>query len=575
MRPIDKRGGRAGRLLPAGVVALMALLAAAGAVSQVRPEGNPAAYDIVIRHGRVLDGAGNPWISADVAIRDGKIVKIGVVPAPGRREIDAAGRFVSPGWIDMLDQSSEVLLRNGLAENKVRMGVTTAIGGEGGTPSLSQSGESDASGGIGDIIPYFNRLDRQGISLNFGIYYNEAQARSAVLGPGNRRPGPGELKRMKDMMAAAMEAGVLGMSTALIYPPGSFASTEELIEMARVAGACGGLYASHIRGEGKELVQAVTEAVEIGEKAGLPVEIFHFKAAYRPARGTLMSEAIRTIEEARGRGVDVAADIYPYDASGSGLENTIPGWVFDDGPQTARTRLGDPAVRDRLKKELETGSPGWWNIVEASGGWENIVVRSAENPANARFEGKSVAEIGRLWGKNPADAAWDLVLQARGRVAAVYFQMNETDIETALRRPWVSIGSDGGAAQAAGQVDDSHLAHPRSYGTFPRIIARYVRDRGVLSLEDAVRKMSGWPAGRLGLTERGLIKERFWADIVVFDLKTIQDRATFDQPTQFPSGIDYVVVNGVIVVDEGRHTGSRPGRVLYGKGRRGGANSPR
>ena len=573
MRPIDKRGGRAGRLLPFGAIVLITLLAAAGATSGSRPEQSPPAYDLVIRHGRILDGAGNPWISADVAIRDGKIVKIGVVPAAGRREIDAAGRFVSPGWIDMLDQSGEVLLRNGLAENKVLMGVTTAIGGEGGTPSFSRSGESDSSGGIADILPFFERLERQGISLNCATYYNEAQARSAVLGPGNRRPGPGELKRMKDMMAAAMESGVLGLSTALIYPPGSFASTEELIEMARVAGSYGGLYASHIRGEGKELVQAVAEAVAIGEKAGLPVEIFHFKAAFRPARGALMSEAIRTIEEARGRGIDVAADIYPYDASGSGLENTIPGWVYEDGPQTARTRLGDPAIRDRLKKELETGSPGWWNIVEASGGWENIVVRSAENPANARFEGKSVAEIGRLWGKHPADAAWDLVLQAHGRVAAVYFQMNEADVETALRRPWVSIGSDGGAAEAAGQVDDSHLAHPRSYGTFPRILARYVRDRGILSLEDAVRKMSGWPAGRLGLTRRGLIREGFWADVVVFDLKTIQDRATFEQPTQFPAGVDYVVVNGVLVVDGGRHTGSRPGRVLYGKGRRGGADS--
>ena len=237
--------------------------------------------------------------------------------------------------------------------------------------------------------------------------------------------------------------------------------------------------------------------------------------------------------------------------------------------------MEDPAVRARLKKELETGSPGWWNIVEASAGWENIVVRSAENPANARFEGKSVAEIGRLWGKNPADAAWDLVLEARGRVAAVYFQMNEADVETALRRPWVSIGSDGGAAEAAGQVDDSHLAHPRSYGTFPRILARYVRDRGILSLEDAVRKMSGWPASRLGFDGARLDPGGIRADVVVFDLKTIQDRATFEQPTQFPAGIDYVVVNGVLVVDGGRHTGSRPGRVLYGKGRRGGADSPR
>ena len=564
------RAARAGRR-SAGFI----LLAGVFLFWHAAPADRAEAYDLVIRHGRVLDGTGNPWMSADVAIRGGRIVKIGVVSAAGRREIDAAGRFVSPGWIDMLDQSSEVLLRNGLAENKVRMGVTTAIGGEGGTPSLSPAGAPDASGGVADIRPYFERLERQGISLNFGIYYNESQAREAVIGAARRKPSSGELARMKKMMAAAMDAGVLGMSTALIYPPGSFAETEELVEMARMAGAAGGLYASHVRGEGKELVQSVAEAVAIGEKAGLPVEIFHFKAAYRPSPGTLMAEAVRTIEAARGRGVDVAADVYPYDASGSGLENTVPAWVYDDGPGTARTRLADPAVRDRLKKELETGSPGWWNIVEASGGWENIVVRSAENPANARFNGKSVAEIGRLWGKHPADAAWDLVLQAQGRVAAVYFQMNGADVETALRRPWVSIGSDGGAAEAAGKEDDSHLAHPRSYGTFPRIMARYVRERGALSLEDAVRKMSGWPAARLGLTGRGLIREGFWADLVVFDLKTIQDRATFEDPTRFPDGIDDVIVNGVLVVEKGHHTGARPGRVLYGKGRRGGSNSPR
>jgi N-acyl-D-amino-acid deacylase len=534
-----------------------------------------ALYDLVIRHGRVLDGAGNPWVFADVAIQDGKIVKIGTIGSPGRREIDAAGRFVSPGWIDMLDQSDEVLLKNGRAENKLRMGVTTAIGGEGGTPTLSGNGAPTSSGGIEDIVPFFDRLARQGISLNYGTYYNEAQARSAVLGQQNRRPTGEELKRMKGMMGAAMEAGVLGMSAALIYPPGSYASTEELTEMARVAGAYGGIYASHIRGEGKELVSSVEEAIDIGEKAGLPVEIFHFKAAFRPAQGALMAEAIRTIEEARGRGVDVSADVYPYAVSGSGLEITIPSWVFDDGPDKARARLSDPAIRARLKKEIETGSPGWWNVVEASGGWENIVVRSAQNPDNTRFEGKSIAEIGRLWGKHPADAAWDLVLQARGRVATLYFQMNESDVEAALRQPWVSIGSDGGAALEGGQVDASRLAHPRSYGTFPRIIARYVRDRRILSLEDAIRKMTALPANRLGLPGRGLIKEGFWADVVVFNLETIQDRATFDQPTQFPSGIDTVIVNGVIVIDEGRHTGARPGHVLYGKGRRPSGNPPR
>ena len=541
----------------------LVLLLATPALAQEPPE-----YDLVIRNGRVLDGAGNPWIVADVAIRDGRFVEVGTVVGSGTREIDASGLYVSPGWIDMMDQSGGVLLRNGLAENKLRMGVTTAIGGEGGTPSLSEPDQRRAAPAA-EIPEYFSRIESQGISINFGTYYSETQARVAVIGMEDREPTESELEEMKAHMVSAMEAGVLGMTTALIYPPSSYADTDELVEVARVAGAMGGIYASHIRGEGAELVQAVREAIEIGERGGIPVEIFHFKAAYSPGWGTLIREAIDTVEAARARGVDVAADLYPYTAGGTGLEATIPSWAFDGGVEALRQRLEDHEIRDRLKAEVETGSPGWWNIVEASGGWENIVLVNARNETNRHLEGMSLAEIASSMGKDPRDAAWDLVLEGEGRVMAIYHMMDEGDVATALARPWVSVGSDAGAALNPGQQDGLGLPHPRSYGTFPRVLKRFVRELGVLELEDAIRKMTSWPASRMRLDDRGVIRKGIWADVVVFDLEGIDDVATYDDPTAFPTGIEWVLVNGEVVIEPGGvHTGARPGHVLYGPARR-------
>jgi N-acyl-D-aspartate/D-glutamate deacylase len=514
-------------------------------------------YDIVIRNGRVLDGAGNPWILADVAVRSGRIVRVGHVEGAGRREIDATGLYVSPGFIDMMDQSGSVLPRNGLAENKLRMGVTTAIGGEGGTPVPVDS-----------IEAYFTGLEERGISINFGSYFSETQARVPVLGNADRAPSAAELDRMRDIMARAMRQGAMGMTTALIYPPSSFADTDELVEVARVAGEHGGIYASHIRDEGAGLVGAVREAIEIGERGGLPVEIFHYKGAYEPGWGTIIKEAAEEIEAARARGVDVAADMYPYTAGGTGLEATIPSWVFDGGMDSVRARIGRPDVRTRLKRELETGYEGWWNIVEAAGGWDGVVLVNARNPDNARFEGKNLTTIAAEWGKEPADAAWDLVAAGGGRVMAIYHMMSEDDVRWALQRPWTSIGSDAGAALEAGTPDVLGLPHPRSYGTFPRVLARYVRDEGVLTLEEAVRKMTSWPATRMRLERRGVIREGAWADITIFDLARLQDRATYDEPFLFPEGIEVVLVNGVVVIEDGgTHTGARPGHVLYGPGK--------
>ena len=519
-------------------------------------QGVPA-YDVVIRNGRVLDGAGNPWISADVAIRAGRIVRIGRVVDTGRREIDARGMYVSPGFIDMMDQSGSVLRRNGLAENKLRMGVTSSIGGEGGTPVPVDS-----------ITAYFRRLEEQGISMNFGTYFSEAQARVAVLGNSARAPNAPELDSMRTIMASAMRQGVMGMTTALIYPPSSFASTDELVEVGRAAAEYGGIYASHIRDEGEGLVEAVAEAIEVGERAGMPVEIFHYKGAFEPGWGRIIKEAAVEIEAARARGVDVAADMYPYTAGGTGLASTIPSWVSEGGADSLRARIGRPEVRAQLKEQLETGYEGWWNIIEASGGWDGVVLVNARNARNAHFEGKNLTEIAEEWGKDPADAAWDLVAEGEGRVMAIYHMMSEEDVQWALQRPWISIGSDAGAAMTPGVTDGLGLPHPRSYGTFPRILARYVRETGTLGLAEAVRKMTSWPATRMRLDRRGVIREGAWADITVFDLDRVQDRATYDEPVLFPEGIDYVLVNGVVVIEPGgTHTGARPGHVLYGSGR--------
>ncbi len=515
----------------------------------------PIAYDVVIRGGRVLDGAGNPWINADVAVRDGRFVKIGVVPGRGRVELDARGKYVSPGWIDVMDQSGSVLLTNPLAQNKLMMGVTSAIAGEGGTPV-------DAS----DIPQYFDSLQHQGISINFGSYFSETQARTEVLGNTARAPNAAELVRMRAIMDTAMRAGAMGMTTALIYPPSSFATTDELVEVAKAAAPYGGIYASHIRGEGKEVVQSVKEAISIGERAGMPVEIFHLKVAYKPGWGVLMDSVRQAIEAARARGVDVAADMYVYTAGGTGLEAVIPSWAQEGGSDSLVARLKNPEIRKRLKREQQTGSPGWWNILESAGGWDRVVLANARNPANAKYDGKSLTQIGREMGKDPADAAFDLVLQGKGRVMAIYHMMSEQDIETALRFPWTSIGSDAAAAQVAGSGDALGLPHPRAYGNLVRVIAEYVKKRHILTLEDAVRKMTSWPATRYRLANRGVIKEGDWADVTVFDLASLDDRATYEHPTESPTGIEWVLVNGVVTIDHGRHTGAKAGKVLYGPG---------
>jgi N-acyl-D-amino-acid deacylase len=514
-------------------------------------------YDVVIRNGRLLDGDGNPWVRADIAIKDGRFVKIGRIEGRGTREIDAQGDYVSPGWIDMMDQSGEVLLKNGLAENKLREGITTAIAGEGGTPVPSAK-----------IADYFKTLEKQGISLNFGTYYSSAQARVETMGDGAGRPTAPQMDRMKAHVEEAMRAGAMGIATALIYPPDSFQSTEDLIELARVAEKYGGIYASHMRDESAKLLQAIGESIEIGEKTGIQVEIFHFKGAYAPGWGKLVPQAGELIEGARARGVNIAADMYVYTAGGTGLDITVPNWVWEQGAKRGMERLKDPAVRARLKKEIAAGSmPGWSNLVEASGGWDHIMLANAFNPKYDRYRFKSMDYIAKQLGQDPADVAWDIVLAAQpNRPMALYFMMSEQDIATALRWPWMSIGSDAGANEGPGMIDAIGLPHPRAYANFPRVIAEYVRKRHILTLEDAIRKMTSWPATRMRLYDRGAIREGLKADVTIFNEERIEDVASYEKPTAYPTGIDYVLVNGQLVIDQGRHTGAKPGSILRGGG---------
>jgi N-acyl-D-amino-acid deacylase len=521
--------------------------------SSTAPE-TPAVYDLVIRHGKVLDGLGSAAVEEDVAVRDGRIVLLGEAHGRGRQEIDATGQYVAPGFIDMMDHSGTVLLYHGAAENKLQMGVTTLIAGEGGTPVNA-----------GKLVDYFIELQKHGIAVNFGTYYSTAQARMEVLGQRSGAPSPAQVATMRRLVLTAMKAGVFGVSSALVYPPDSFNSTSDLTAMATAAGTCrGGIYSTHMRDEGEALLPAIDEAIAIGEQAHVKVEIYHIKAAYSPGWGKLMPQALARINAARARGVDVAADIYPYTAAGTGIDVTVPTHLFANGPEKAHQLLREPAIRDGLKRELEDGSePGWSNYVLAAGGWDHIQLANGYAPQYARFHGQSFTAIGHALHKDPADAAWDIMLDALpSRALALYFMIDEGDIETALKQPWVSIGTDAAAAVKLGQVDAMGLPHPRSYGTFPRVIAEYARNRGVLTLEDAVRRMTSLPAQRMGLADRGVVHEGLRADLVVFDYDKIQDRATWTDPTLVPEGISYVAVNGTITLARGKYTGAKAGMVL-------------
>jgi N-acyl-D-amino-acid deacylase len=535
-----------------------------------------AAYDIVIQNGRIVDGTGNPWYNADIAIANGRIVAIGNLRAGiSRRVIDAAGMVVSPGFIDMLGQSETALLIDNRSISKLAQGITTEITGEGG--SIAPQNALTIAAAQPSLDPYhlkidwttlddyWMRLDKKGTPINIGTYVGAAQVREAVLGDVNRAPTAEELEKMKALVAQAMQQGALGVSTALIYPPGHYAKTEELIELAKVAAKYGGIYATHMRSEGLNEVAAVREALRIGQEAHLPVEIFHLKVSGKSRAGKMV-EIVRMIQQARDSGQDVTADMYPYLAGATALASSLPPWVADGGMSKLLERLRDPAVRQRIKTEMSaTGERTWENLYLDAGGASGVMVASVVNPELKQYTGKTVAEIAALQKKEPLDALMDFVLADKGLSGALYFIASEEDLQTGLRQPWTSIGLDANELSLDGPLFEPHT-HPRAFGSMPRFLGHYVRDLQLLPLEQAIRKITSLPAQRERLVGRGLIKEGFFADITIFDPGSIIDKATYTEPAQLAEGVKYVLVNGQVAFENGKATGAMAGRALKGQG---------
>jgi dihydroorotase/N-acyl-D-amino-acid deacylase len=528
-------------------------------------------YDIVIRDARIIDGTGSPWYAGDVAIRGGRIAAIGrLADAPARRVVNARGMVVAPGFIDMLGQSELTILVNPHLPSKIYQGITTEITGEGSSIAPLTDAVIQADRVTYDhygIEPtwrtfrdYFTRLRKQGMGINLASYVGATQVRRVVLGDGNRAPTAAELERMKALVREAMRDGAVGLSTSLQYAPAPYATTEELIALAAEAAKFGGIYASHIRNEGDSILTALDEAFRIGREAGIPVEIWHLKAAGKANWGR-MAEIVAHIEQARRSGVDVAADTYAYPAWFNSFSAVIPPWAHDGGDKKLVERLKDPAARARIRRELETPSSEWNNEWQEVAGPESILVGAVQNPKLVPLQGKNIAEIAKLWNKDPIDTVFDLIVEDEAFTGVAMVGMSEPDVALALQQPWVSICNDSQGTAPDGLLGKEH-PHPRAYGTFPRILRKYVREEKKLTLEDAIRKFTALPAQRMRLADRGVLKAGMWADVVVFDPETIRDVATFENPNQLSEGMRFVLVNGVPVIDEGKMTNALPGKVL-------------
>ena len=541
-----------------------------------QPVQEAPTFDIVIQNGRIIDGTGNPWYVGDIGIAHDHIVAIGKLnPGLARRVIDARGMAVAPGFIDMLGQSETALLIDNRSLSKLAQGITTEITGEGG--SIAPQNALTIAAAQPSLDPYhlkidwktlddyWMRLDKKGTPINIGTYVGAAQVREFVLGDVDRAPTPQELEKMKALVEQAMKQGALGLSTALIYPPGHYAKTEELIELARVAAQYGGIYATHMRSEGLNEVAAVREALRIGQEAHIPVEIFHLKVSGKNRAGK-MSDIVRMIQQARDSGQDVTADMYPYLAGATALASSLPPWVADGGTDKLLQRLRDPAVRQRIKSEMSaTGERTWENLYLDAGGASGVMVSSVVNPELKQYTGKNVAEIATAQKKDPLDALFDFILADKALSGALYFIASEEDLQTGLRQPWTSIGLDANELSLDGPLFEPHT-HPRAFGSMPRFLGHYVRDLQLLPLEQAIRKITSLPAQRERLVGRGLLKEGFFADITIFDPGSIIDKATYQQPAQLAEGVKFVLVNGQVVFENGKATGAMPGRALKGQG---------
>jgi N-acyl-D-amino-acid deacylase len=542
-------------------------------ISRASAQSTP--FDIVITNGRIIDGTGSPWFSGDIGIREGKITAIGNLTSAKRtRTIDARGQVVAPGFIDMLGQSELTILVDPRLPSKIYQGITTEITGEGESvaplnDAIRRSGKKgfDLLGIQPDwqtFRQYFARLEKQGIGINVADYVGATTVRRMVLGDDDVQPTPSQLDQMKQVVRQAMLDGAVGVSTSLEYPPAPYAKTDELIALASEAARSGGIYATHQRSESTAILQSLDEVIRIAREAHIPVEVWHFKVAGKPSWGH-MPEAIAKIEAARTLGIDIAADTYAYTAWGNGLSAFIPPWAHDGGTSKLLARLKDPAARARMRKDMLTPSDEWENEWQQISGAQDILIGSVQNPKLLPLQGKTMAEVAKLWNKDPIDTIFDFLIEDDAATGVAVFGMSEPDVALALQQPWVAIDNDSSGASPEGILGREH-AHPRAYGTFPHILRKYVREEHKLTLEDAIRKFSALPSQRLRLEGRGLLRAGMWADVTIFDPTTIRDLATFDNPNQLSQGMDYVLVNGVPVIDQGKMTGARPGKVLRGPG---------
>ena len=532
-------------------------------------------YDVIIKNGSIIDGSGNPWVSGDIAIRGDRIAGIGKLDdARAKRVIDATGLVVSPGFIDMLGQSEAALLIDNRSLSKLAQGITTEITGEGGSIAPQTELTLAALQPALDhyklkvdwttLDGYFQRLEKSGTPLNIGTYVGLGQVREAVLGDEDRVPTPAEMEKMKGLVDQAMRDGALGVSTALIYPPGHYAKTEELIELAKVASQYGGIYGTHMRSEGQTEPQAIAEALRIGREANLPVEIFHLKVSGKTRWGN-MTKIVAQIQAARDSGQDVTANMYPYIAGGTALASSLPPWVADGGLEKLLQRLHEPATRAKIKLEMAADHPEWENIFFDSGGGSGVMVSGVENPDLKKFNGKTIAQIALTQKKSQMDTLFDFIIADKGQTGALYFMANENDLVYGLKQSWTSLCLDAGELSLDGPLYEPHT-HPRAFGAMPRFLGHYVRDQKLLPLEQGIRKMTSLPAQRERLVGRGLLKEGYFADVTIFDPSTIEDVATYTASSQVSKGIKYVFVNGQLEFEDGKLTGVTSGRALRGPG---------
>lgn len=528
---------------------------------------SPAPYDLLLRHGKIVDGSGNPWFYGDLAVREGKIVAIGNVPQlPARRVLDVRGLIVAPGFIDMHSHSDELLLEDGNAQSKIRQGVTTEVLGEGGSVGPYRGKLSPrritVSGRVLEwesIAGYFQILQKQGSSVNVATYVGLDNIWRGVMGRSHDRPSAAQFAQMKELLEEGLKEGAFGLSSMLAMPPGSLASTDDLVELCKVVSRYRGIFSTHNRNEGLEVMAAIDEAITIGEKAGVRVDVIHLKIADQKLWGK-MDRIVERIEQARGRGVDVQANVYPYTRGNNNLASILPPWAHEGGVAKMLERLKEVRTRQRLKKDIKEGIPGWYNHYTAVGGdWSRMLVSG-----RGKYEGLTMDRVLKLRGQGDGDGLeglFDLLLEQGGSVPTVYAHHTEKDMQLALRQPWCSIGSDGSAYAVEGPLRRGN-PHPRNFGTFPRVLGVYVRELKVLGLEDAVRKMTSLNAHKLGLKDRGWLREGCWADITVFDPQKVIDRSTYEKPFAYNEGIEYVLVNGQLVLDRGKHTGAKPGQPL-------------